>query len=378
MLITHGFHATRSTFRTGGPQVPKPAKDFYNRLFWYGFDPDDTEEVGDKTVFGGTKGKFNGLSYLSASESGSNSRLLPQSKRDYDDYYDDEYDDDDDEYDDDDVSAEDDAYYTTSSRSMSRSMKPPNDSPLPRSERIDPVDRRAARRQRRRSGQYYDDDDFDDDSGNDWVSKRVSSWFSNEEEDADGDYSDRGRRRQKRQTSSSWSPTNILDTFFGVDRDEMEYKRNIYNENMGIGPSRKRRKSSRSRESPRRAGYAYRYVDDDESPPVADMDTTFDVTAHDEPSQNDSPRSIKPTATKEEEPPAPQRRERTWEERALSVEQVPPADVVAWGPSGELQMDARTKGIIDALEDIQLAEQKLKAKEKKESLAREDISILKV
>jgi hypothetical protein len=64
----------------------------------------------------------------------------------------------------------------------------------------------------------------------------------------------------------------------------------------------------------------------------------------------------------------------------LAVERVPPANMAAWGPSGELptSIDARTMGIMNALEDIQTAEQKLAAKQKKESLAREDISILKV
>ena len=41
-------------------------------------------------------------------------------------------------------------------------------------------------------------------------------------------------------------------------------------------------------------------------------------------------------------------------------------------------MDARTKAILDALEDVQTARQKVDIKEKKEALARDDITILKV
>jgi chromosome segregation ATPase len=41
-------------------------------------------------------------------------------------------------------------------------------------------------------------------------------------------------------------------------------------------------------------------------------------------------------------------------------------------------MDGRTKAILDALEDIQTARQKLEAREKREALAKEEITILKV
>ena len=54
----------RQTFRSGNPPAPMIMKDLYDRLFWYGFDPDETTTAADKTMFGGTKGKFNGLGLL--------------------------------------------------------------------------------------------------------------------------------------------------------------------------------------------------------------------------------------------------------------------------------------------------------------------------
>lgn len=367
-----GRPGKRTTFRSGRPTVPRPAKDFYDRLFWYGFDPSETTDVGDKTVFGGTKGKFNGLAYLNASERPSrNGRRLPPSRRDYvddDDYF---YDDDDEAYADEDI---DDNYYNQASRAAGRGLKPPNDLPIPRSEKIDPADRRAARRrsrQRRMDDSFGDDYGYNDNRANNWVSKQVSSWFIGEDEDDDEDYDDRSRRRQRRRQSSEWSPFNVLDTFLGVDRDELEYKAGMYNQNMGIG----RRRRGSPREKPRRPGYAYRYVDtdDDDSLPVADFDTIVDAIENDKPT-----RQTPYNSPKEEEEPKREKKERSWEERAMAVERVPPADIVAWGPSGELSIDARTKGIMDALEDIQTAEQKLLSRKKKESLAREEITILKV
>jgi hypothetical protein len=401
----------RTSVRSSAPTIPKPAKDLYDRLFWYGFDPDDSEAVGDKTVFGGTKGKFNGLSYLAASEqnpgSRRNRRQLPSPTPPPKNNNNRKYYDDDDE--------EDEGYYyedENENESISkpqaayRPVKPPNDVPYPRSEVVSPPPSRATRRRRRRADDY--DDDYDDDEeyaaanggGGEWISKQVSSWFrwNGDEQEEDDDYNNNnnrgGRRQQRRDETTSRSPFNVLDAFFGVDRQDLEYKRDKYNEQMGIGSrssgrSRRQQAPRRSpRDDPRRPGYAYRYNDEDEedSPPVADIDTTAESLDDDRMSSSSSSRraaaaAAKPKANEEvEEEAAPQSRtrERTWEERALAVEQVPPADIVAWGPSGELGMDARTKAILDALEDTQTARQKLEAKEKKEALAREDITILKV
>lgn len=358
----------RSSIRYGSPPPPKPAKDFYERLFWYGFDPDDSEGVGDKTVFGGTKGKFNGLSYISATERGGDPRnyrrQLPPSRRAFDDYYEDE----------DVIEDGDDAqdYYEISSSRL-RSVKPPNDRPYPRS---DPSNSAIDRRRKRKARPDYIDDEYDD-SGN-WISKSVSSWFGGD--DGGTDFDNRTSRRESRKTSSLWSPFNVVDAFFGVDRDEMKFKADLYNAKMGLDRDvlQSRRSRSSQRKTPRRPGYAYQYEGDeeDDSTPVLDISSP---NATEETPQSPINEGTSTDAEGWTEPSSGiRKRERTWEERALAVEQVPPDDTPAWGPSGELPYDARTKAIMDALEDVQTARRKLDAKEKKEALAREEITILKV
>lgn len=381
----------RSTFGIGQRPPPKPAKDFYERLFWYGFDPDDSEEVGDKTMFGGTKGKFNGLSYAEASEKrpngGSYRRKLPPPRQAYENYYDNvEIDDNDnDQYED----------YNESSDPRLGSIKPPNDFPYPRSDPRSGPRRKGMVPAKSRSGsrrpqsstrrtEYYDDNEYDKDDDDDWISKSVSSWFSGNEVDSSYD-NNRSRRRQGRNKSSQWSPFTIVDAFFGVDRDDMKSKANLYNEKMGLGESRsvssrRRQRQSSSRDIPRRPGYAYRYSEDDNDNdlnPVLDIATP--AASVDKIAATDV--DLASTAgTKQYDPSEAvmQKREKTWEERSLAVERVPPADIPAWGPSGELPYDARAKAIVDALEDIQTAKLKLEKKEKKETLAREEITILKV
>ena len=67
------YISNRTRVRTG-TSPPSFLKDLYNRLFWYGFDPDITTTAADKTMFGGTRGKFNGLALLQDAESDSSSR----------------------------------------------------------------------------------------------------------------------------------------------------------------------------------------------------------------------------------------------------------------------------------------------------------------
>jgi hypothetical protein len=157
----------------------------------------------------------------------------------------------------------------------------------------------------------------------------------------------------------------------------MKYQADMYNDKMGIGRSSEKRRQRSPRDNPRRSGYAYRYVDDDESPPVVDIDTTVADVKDDEAPRNQG-QDVTAPRSQEEDDSKPRRREQSWEERALAVERVPPANMAAWGPSGKLPVDVRTKAIMDALEDVATASRKLEAREKKETLAREDITILKV
>jgi hypothetical protein len=80
---------TQRTFRNnlGGPQPPpRVLSELYNKLFWYGFDPSENNRSNantsgggggdydepEKTMFGGTRGKFNGLKFLKDAEEGFN------------------------------------------------------------------------------------------------------------------------------------------------------------------------------------------------------------------------------------------------------------------------------------------------------------------
>jgi hypothetical protein len=71
------------------------------------------------------------------------------------------------------------------------------------------------------------------------------------------------------------------------------------------------------------------------------------------------------------------KRELTIEERAAAFRRVPPSGVPAWGPSGEVGVDARTKATLDALEEIREATRKLELKEEECIEAKEDIVVLK-
>lgn len=387
-------------------QAPLAAKDLYERLFWYGFDPDDSDQIGDKTVFGGTKGKFNGLAYLQASEvprrpiqsRQEQQRQLPPSTRrrpskyvedEEDEYYDDGEDDMDFDMYDDEQARDSEARINRPMQSTRTNVTPPEDSPNPRNERTArPKPSRRKRRQRDYDDIYEDDNENASFNGGDWVSKQVSSWFSGTDEDNDDQYNDNSRRRQqRRRQQTEWSPFNVLDAFFGVKRDELAYKAEMYNSKMGIGskPRSQPRSEASKRERRRQAqrpGYAYRYdpenddADGEEAAFVVDIEpTTRDNTTFDTGKISETEESTEGTESVSD---SGRVKELTWEERALAVERVPPADIPGWGPSGELPFDARTKAIMDALEDIQIARQKLEASEKKEVLAKEEITILKV
>jgi hypothetical protein len=399
---------SRTPARTGTPQVPQVFKDFYDTIFWFGFDIDESADVGDKTVFGGTKGKFNGFNYISAAKNersnGSSGRRkipdrrLPPAKSDKmttrrgyddnrrredvdmdDDYYDDDDDDDDiynkeingvSYYDDDD--SKDTNKKNTSRPSPSRRNTPPTDE----------IDDRKS---------YYDDDD-------EYTNRRVNGSKNRDlryDDDEDDEFVERrsgSRRRRRQQNSGDWSPINMIESFLGIDKEEMDYKANAYNSKMGLGrqklSSQQKRERNRrrpddqqrgqARDYPERSGYAYRYdvsEDDDQNPPILDIDPSDDPEKLSSRSNSGSQRQV---SADDDTKIETRKKERSWEERQIAMEQVPPADVVAWGPSGELPMTAREKAFYDAQEDIQTAQRKLKLLVEKESNAKEEITILKV
>jgi DNA-directed RNA polymerase subunit delta len=506
--------ARRSPVRNSVPQPPRVIADFYDKFFWFGFDSNNSDEVGDKTIFGGTKGKFNGLAYLRASEdnerkkkpssssSSSSSTSSSRSRNDTsgysgnpqtrglpparkatrtynveqqdvledDDYFD--YDDDepisnrrDDYYVDNDV--DDDRGKLDPARSrrdiLPYNYTPPKDSLVPRtadsknrksidtgrSSRDLPPRRSSGSRRRPRPRPLRPITDWEDEnepsrssssnnggsSSRSWVPKQVSSWFAtgnlggdrfggdddyddddDDDDNVDGDYDRRDRvrdstrrrseRRQERRGgnrnsgSVQWSPLTILDSFLGIDREDMAYKADMYDSKMGVTRSNRYGNSSRQRQSqeqpqrrsardyPGRSGYAYRYDNNDDNdgedvvdldPPPLDDDMDVSISSSQRRrKQSSSSSSSSGEDSREGEQRSTRRKEQTWEERAMAVERVPPASVAAWGPTGELPMTARMKAIVDALQDIATARRKLDSRIKREILARDEVTILKV
>jgi hypothetical protein len=170
-----------------------------------------------------------------------------------------------------------------------------------------------------------------------------------------------------------------LETFLGLDQVEMDSRAAEYDRQMGIGRASRRRGSTPSepssysdrRKNPqrpeRRKGYAYPYEDDDGTPPVAVVEAS---------AVNESDTS--PTIERTEPSSISTDTEMSWEERALAVERVPPAGIPAWGPTGDLGVDSRTKAILDALEDIHIAKARVNERRSAVEKAKEDVAILRV
>jgi hypothetical protein len=422
--------ARKTPVRTGPPGPPPPVRDLYNRLFWYGFDPAETSTNADRTMFGGTKGKFNGLMYLEDGVGAMPKERRRRTPRNYDDsvlsgsddYF---YDDDDRDEDRDQVDLYEDFKGKSQDEERKRplstkgispnvssvpkvaetlrtSVTPPYDPPRPMPSRptrirnLQPTSRPSRRRRDRPRDQYGDTDIdsswFDGDS----VSSKVSNWFTNEEDEfVEYDRQNRKaehRRPNRRQDDSIWSPFNALDTFLGLNRDRLGEKADAYNRQMGIpmesededqpySPIDNKLYNPRPR---RRKGYAYQYNDEEDQSGV----NVYTVLDDDENEygtwvKNDVIDAVVqpiPEAAKksviDNEPGT--KRNLSWGKRALAVERVPPTGIPAWGPTGDLGMDARAKAISDALEDILEAKNKVSKKEELVMKAREDVSILRI
>lgn len=66
-----------------------------------------------------------------------------------------------------------------------------------------------------------------------------------------------------------------------------------------------------------------------------------------------------------------------WEQRALARDRIPPK-VPAWGPNGDLGMDAQEKAYYDAMQEVSEAEIRLEQRKKQLEEAEETIEILKL
>lgn len=411
--------------------------EFYDRLFWYGFNPDESIAPGDKTLFGGTKGKFNGLNFFEDDERrrrkpARRRKRLPQAFR-ADAWYDDimdsldnEYADDYDDYDEEIEIVEavrrtpgsevrtprkrrslppEETYYSYADEDEDEDFSKDDDDKedgekdeeIIISENVRRQPRKDVRTPRRRQPLPAEDVYYDEQEeryerrprgaspgggrpssrrkNGDRVSNQVSSWFGPDDTDDEpesnyGRARRKPRRRHQEEDDETWSFTSILDGIFGVNREEVDMNAAMYNKQMGLDkPARSQRRPSRRR----RPGQAYPYVEERRQSATSsdyrkdedDLDT-LDVVDVDAVIEDEE-------ETKQQK----RRRDRTIEDRAAAFERVPPSGVPAWGPTGAVGVDARTKATLDALEEIREATRKVELKEEQCIEAKEDIVVCK-
>ena len=111
------------------------------------------------------------------------------------------------------------------------------------------------------------------------------------------------------------------------------------------------------RSSRRRAGFAYKFDDYDEDDDYDDDDDVIDVR----------PKSKYSTSSPR----------RSWEERAMEMDRIPPRSVAAWGPNGRVDRDAQTLAAVDAEREIKKAQKYLEKKEDLVEDAKQEVASLK-
>ena len=446
----------KTTFRSGTPPPPPLMKGFYDRFFWYGFDPRETTSPTDRTMFGGTKGKFSGLDVLREVDGKPASRRGPRGERmrereEYDE--DDEWDDFDDEYDD----YSDDNFDNANDGAIipkpllpglsieeKRSSRPPPPRSRRRQENRRPREPRAPRNDR--LGSNDEDDDYDDiynsgrakssrrrkeesrissrnrgrsrkgrfDSNSEWAADEVSSWFNDDDNvidlwpsrfsnnDDDDEYwrddsrSRRGRkgdRRSGRRRKAETPPLlDFVESVFGMDSSYIDEKAQEYEEKIGRAKPSLKRRSSRGRpvrnevSRRRRAGYAYRYEDDDnDSPPVAEFapsrkSNTANGDVIDVPAGKMIVRRNGNSSASARQKKKRRKKRPSWEDReSEELDRIPPAGITAYGPEGDVMggIDARTYAALKASEEIRGAKRKIAAREERVIDAEERILMLK-
>lgn len=395
-----------TTFRSGTPPAPKPLADLYHRLFWYGLETDDdlsSSSQGDsRTMFGGTKGKFNGLSYLNNGQavvppehqrpvSPRNERRPQQGRRsflpsdrqarrngnqeEYNDDEEEEYEYAYDDYGDDDLNPREEYPAQRMPRRSKDLVTPPSDPPRP------VLDRRNSNRGRKRSAvaSWWENDGADDQDDDDYDASSYNPY------DERSGQQQRPRRRRS-QSSNSNNLSSALDTFLGLDRERLRdqaaaYDRRVRNSSSGSSNYRRPQSWNDPDEEGEYVGPSPSSFVKDQRPgrprppfqsavaapaEVADVIDAEHVVEH---RDNEEPSSVNLPS-----PPSLL----TWEERALAVERVPPANVPAWGPMGDLGVDARTKALEDALQDIACAKQVVEERRQRVTMAQDQLAVLRV
>ena len=215
------------------------------------------------------------------------------------------------------------------------------------------VDERSLKRQKRQR--------------KDWLSEEISSWFGTED---DANLSPKRDEREasparRRRSKSRVNPiVKFLDGLLDLNRQDMETKAELYEQKLG------RRRPKPQTRKPRRR-FDGDFMDDGDFDDLTGEDDDDDLVVDIE--DEESATSRQDVGSRAQTA----RSRMSWEERSRRLEQVPPAGVPSWGPSGDLGMDARTKAMLDAMADLAEAREKLQVKTERTKLARDEIVILR-
>ena len=413
------FQTYRQTFRSGNPPAPKVMKDLYNSLFWYGFDPDETTTAADKTMFGGTKGKFNGLGLLRDINEGPKrrERRAPgegrRRRRSDDDYYDEEEEEDDWEEDDyDEYRDDDDEEYEEMSelqdeeewrnknvrqippaaskrRPPARSQPSRSMPPLPAKDNNDSIKnfndvlditeetisyedgRRDVRRDDRRDVRRDDRRDVRRDDRKDVRrdvrrkpsrmpttrrrTKKTSVVSAWFDDDVGKEQGLTTRDENKRGDDDSDRASPIINLLDAVFQVDPDEVKSKADDYDRKLGLNKQNKNRGRSQVKRRTGYAYRVVEEDID--IKDS-AEYGVDGESKPEMNIDETVIDVEASgsvQEIEEEDKQTRQKSWKEREQAYEQVPPKGVQAWGPEGDIGMDIFTFAVNDAKEEISAA-----------------------
>lgn len=323
---------SRSSFRSGGPSPPRPIKGFYDKLFWFGFDPDVTRPT-DRTMFGGARGKFNALDLLRDREEREQRRRMRDMRRGGRDPVIQDFGNAGVDWDvkkfgkgrtGGDLTSDDQTFMENGVRGGGGMPPPPFPGDMPPMDDMPPPP------------PGMEPDLFDDElmAGNRRRGRR-----------------NRRNRRRGRRNDDIDGRAAAYDRFIGLGpMDDEEYIMIDDEEDVEFMPGRSRR---------RRRGYAYKLDDDD----FDDDDEYIDIEAS-YPAERDDMSS-------------PRRGRRSWEERALEMDRVPPRGVAAWGPNGPVSDDVQTMAAMDAMDEIKRAKNFLEKKEEMVEDAKEEVVALK-
>jgi len=412
-------------------------KDLYDRLFWYGFDDSNSDDSDKKkTMFGGTKGKFNGLDLFDDADRpkrkkmersktmrdnvGSSRQYYESDNNIYDEdseyYYDDENEDEEEneivnsenqedeesdnneyyyeEYEYEEMVEFDDNQYDDRGIVVTEEeypQQPQQFSPITMNEQNDNV--MISDNDDDRYDDRYEDirEKTEEDVMNSYEQKRYQSTMYEQRRTKSSSTSPtfakknfRGKRRQERSTPI----INLMDKVFQLDPAQVESNAKEYNDRVGLdmnGIPRKRYAGGEGRSQDNtRKGYAYRY-EKEKTTVSPDIQTNENSSQNSTTTQVQGENVIDVEATVQSKDPEARKskqqkgsnKQRKWMDRAEAYEQVPPKGVSAWGPEGDIGVDIRKKAAMDAMEDIRRAKLVLQKKEKMVVNAENEIISLK-